>query len=76
MGPKARRKARCPKSRRALSTEIMGSTEIEKRMGKRAAKEESLAQRSNQKSVERPDPTEIEVPMWSIGRSWTRDCQN
>ena len=54
----------------------MGSTEIEKRMGKRAAKGESPAQRSNQKSVERPDPTEIEVPMRSTGRSWTMDCQN
>ena len=75
-GPNGRRKARRPRSRRALLTDIMGSTEIEKRTGKQAAKGESPAQRSYQKRVERPEPTEMEVPMRSTGRSWTVDCQN
>ena len=67
--PKAHRKASRPKSKRALSTEIKGSTEMEKRPGKRAAKGVSPAHRSNPNSVEVPDPTEMEVPIRRNGRS-------
>ena len=75
-GPKGLRKARRPRSIRALSTEIRGSTAMEKRSGKRAAKGESPAHLSNQNRVADLEPTEMDAPMRRTGSSRTTDCQN
>ena len=75
-GPNGLRKVRRPKSIRALSTEMVGSTAMEKRSGNRAANGESPAQWSNQNKVAEPEPTEMDVPMRRTGRSWIIDYQN
>ncbi|KAM3391856.1 hypothetical protein ACQJBY_013151 [Aegilops geniculata] len=75
-GPNGRRKARHPKSIRAVSTDTRGSTAMANNSGKCTAKGAFPSQRSNQNRVEAPEPAGIEVPMRSTGRSWITDCQN
>ena len=75
-GPNGCRNARRPKSIRATSMEILGSTAMENKSGNWVAKGRSPAHLSNQNRVDAPDPTAMKVPMQRTGSNWMTDCQN